>query len=194
MSVVYAMATWASPAVAHEFFGDSPFRLAGLSNVAQEFQLGSSDSLKCEKLEVEYSPASHSTQLALAIVKYEECKYTHSGTVESVGVGVNGCEYLLKSTSLIETSANNFDEGTLGIECSAVLAFETAHCGIQFPAQSPLSEFRWKNTNTASGLYASELFFRLSHITYKIIGTGCGSSGTNGEYHGTVELGGVIVK
>jgi hypothetical protein len=187
------MTTWASSAAAHEFFGDSPFRLVGVSNTAQEFQLGSSDSLKCKKLEVEYSPASKSTTLALAIAKYVGCEYTHSGTTESVGVGVNGCEYILASGSLKETSANNFDEGQLTLECSSVLAFETAHCDIQFPAQS-LSEYRWKNTDTASGAFASELFFRLSKMTYKIIGTGCGTSAANGEYQGTLEMGGVIVK
>jgi hypothetical protein len=188
------MTTWASSAVAHEFFGDSPFRLTGVSTTAQEFQLGSSDNLKCAKLEVAYSPASKSTQLALAISKYEGCKYTHSGTGEEVGVGVNGCEYVLNGPSLEEISVNLFEEGKFGLECKAVLAFETPHCDIQFPAQSPLSEYGWKNTDTTTGSFASELFFHATNVTYKIIGTGCGSGGTNGDYTGTVDVGGVIVK
>jgi hypothetical protein len=39
-----------------------------------------------------------------------------------------------------------------------------------------------------TGHYESDLHFKLSNLAYKIVGTGCGSSGSNGEYNGAMEV------
>ncbi len=196
MTVLCAPAISATPAVGHEFYGDSPFALEAISNATQTFQLGSTDSLECSKLALTYSPAlGASSKLALVVNSYGsagKCIFNHSSVSEGAMMGTTGCEFVLGSSMLKERFANNFIDGTLGLECT--IGFETTSCGGRILKNSSLSEFGWENINTVLGLYDSELFFDLGGMHYEIVGTGCGSSGTSGEYHGSIQLEGVIVK
>jgi hypothetical protein len=182
-----------SPALGHEFYGDTPFVLTANSETTQTFQLGSSDWIECSKLELTDSPESGpSPKLLLKMEKYTTCIYNHPSVSELVKTSTSGCALTLKSSPLKETfPLVEFAEGTLGLECS--LRFKTTNCEIKIKEHTPLSEFGWENTDTVLGEYASVLFFRLKGMSYEVT-TGCGSNGTNGEYHGSIPLQGVIIK
>jgi hypothetical protein len=188
VSAVLALTLSVAVASADEFHSEAVFTFKVISKREQKFEFGSSGNITCVKLELEPSTTStKASKLTLAIDKYSECKYTHgSETAEEVG---SGCSYVLKSARLKELHPNFFTEGTLALECSKELSFQTPNCTIKIPGgQSALSEFTWLNENTVAGEFESEVEFKLNSITYSIAGTGCGASGSNGKYKGSVEL------
>jgi hypothetical protein len=169
MTVLCASGTSAAPAAAHEFYGDSPFVLEATSSATQTFRLGSSDSLECSKLALTYSPAlGASSKLALAVKSYGragKCIFNHPFVSEEAGMGTSGCAFVLKSSMLKEAFANNFIDGTSGLECT--IGFETTHCGGRIVKNTSLSEFEWENIDTVLGSYESDLFFKLVGCTTK---------------------------
>jgi hypothetical protein len=191
---VLALTLSVAPASAHEFHSEAVFVFKVLSTREQTFTFGSSGHITCTKLELEpTTTATKATKLTLAIDKYEKCTYSH-GTEAAEEVG-SGCSYVLKSALLNESQPHDFIEGTLALECSKELSFKTPNCTIGIPGgQSPLSAYTWVDEDTEVGHYESEVTFNLNSITYTIAGTGCGSSGANGTYKGSVELTKFIVE
>ena len=187
-----AQATWkAFPE--HAFLGDSPFALEATSSTTQTFQLGSSDSVECGKLTLRYSPPSSlATNLALTVKSYGECIFNHPFVSERATLLTSNCEWALKSLGLQEESLADFREGGVNLGCT--LNFTTSKCQVEILQHSPLAEFRWENKDTVSGSYESELSFDLVQMPYKITNTGCTLTGSNGEYHGSIPLQGVIAK
>jgi hypothetical protein len=193
LAALGASAISSATALGHEFFGDSPFALEATSSATQIFQLGSSDSLECGKLALTYSPSSGALpNLALTIKSYEKCIFNHPFVSEKATLSTSGCEWVLKSFPLKEVSTKVFNEGAANLECT--LVFTTTHCQVKILKRTLLSEFQWENLNTVFGSYKSELLFQLTSVGYEITGTGCTSSGSGGEYRGSIPLPGVIIK
>ena len=192
VSLMCAMAFATAPAIAYEFYGNtSTPQVHGYgTSPEQAFQLGASDALTCREIYVEYTPGTgHSPTLPLKITHYGNCKYVHSGTSEPASTTAS-CEYILKSTGLVETPSDHFSGGGIDFECK-IMGFETAHCGVDIIGPSALSEFKWEDIPAT---YESYLFFNVVGITYEIHGTSCGASGTNGKYTGPVPMDHVTVR
>jgi hypothetical protein len=200
VSVVIALTLSAASAGAFEFHNEARFVTIDPTSYTQTFDVGSSNHVACKKLELEPQTATEkTTKLTLAIVKYGECKYTHSGTAEAATVeaGGSGCAYALKSLHLKEVPPSGFTEGELLFECptASEIRFTTSKCVVGIAGgQGPLLEYTWENLDITAGHYMSEADFRLKAIEYVISGTGCGSSGSNGEYVGAVVLSEIIVE
>jgi lysophospholipase L1-like esterase len=185
----------------HAFYGDSSSTLEATSNSTQTFQLGSSDWMECGKLTLKYTPpSSTATSLPLAIKSYGECIFNHPSVSERATLlSTSGCEWILASLGLQEASFVSFREGSVDLTCT--LTFSTSKCQVNVLKHSPLTEFRWENIEiieragiVPGPLYESELSFHLTQMPYEVTGTGCATTGSNGEYHGSIYLQGVAVK
>ncbi|HEV3048379.1 MAG TPA: hypothetical protein VGY13_13585 [Solirubrobacteraceae bacterium] len=182
------MLALAPQALAHEFDGSTASAQTAHS-ASMEFIIGAG-AVKCRNTEVEYTPSvGLFPKLTITIIKLEKCKLNGG----EVGAGPNGCQFELSSSGLIEPNPGFFQDGSLGFKCSSALGLETTHCGITIGSQTPLSLYEWENLPAASPS-EGELTFRLSGIRYTVTGTGCGTSGSNGEYRGAIVLPHVIIR
>jgi hypothetical protein len=184
----------------HEFLGDRTSSETATSNTTQTFQLGPEDWVECAKFEIKYTPEIKlSSKLKVKLANYTTCVYNHPSESLIVQKSSTLCNTVtLKSSALKETFTNEFAEGLASQECN--LQFETTSCIVEIKEPAPqrlLTEFQWRNKDTIVGHYESLLLFRLEGMEYTIKtikGTGCGSSGTNGEYNGSIPLDGEIIK
>jgi hypothetical protein len=192
-----SLAISVAPALGYEFHGDRTTMVTAVSHTTQIFQLGASDWVECTELEAKFTPElTGSPKLKLKLTyPPSTCVYNHPSESQIVSETHENCPVALKSTALKKAFGKEFDEGLLSLECN--LRFKTrAGCEIAIKEHiTPLlSEFEWRDEDTVSGDYESHLLFRLEKMEYTVTGLGCGSSGTNGEYNGSIFLDGVIVE
>ncbi len=189
-----SLAISAGPAFGHEFDGETSSPTT--TKTAQIIQLGS-NWVECDELETTASPASGlSSRLKIKWEKFTGCSYNYGLAGHPVIEIHKKCSVELTSTNLAEVFTNEFDEGRAKPEC--IFQIVTAKCKIVISEPTAfLPEFEWRNTDLTSGHFESLLIFRLEKLSYTITeaeGAGCGSSGTNGEYDGSMPIKGVIVK
>jgi hypothetical protein len=103
------------------------------------------------------------------------------------------CLVVLRSEALGELFTNEFNEGFVSVECELHFKATSGCEAVIKDSTGPLHEFEWRDKDITYGSYESLLIFRLEKLEYTV-GAGCGSSGTNGEYDGSISLDGVIVK
>jgi lysophospholipase L1-like esterase len=188
---VIAHIAWEAYMAEDEFDGDSS-SLEATSTTTQTFQLGSSDWIECGKLTLKHRSPSASTSLALTVKSYGGCIFNHPSVSEKATPTASSlCEWLLKTFGLTEMRANYFSNGGVDFDCT--LSFTTSHCEVKLLPHSFLTEFQWEDVDTTFGSYESELSFDVTHIPYEVTGTGCTTSGSNGEYKGSIPVNGVTV-
>jgi hypothetical protein len=178
-----------------EFESESSSASEAPSTTAQVFRVGSSGWVECLKIKVKASPVfGPQTTLKVKLKSYTSCSYSHGMTSKPITNVPPECPIVLESNVLEEIGVNEFAEGLAKFHCN--LKFITAgpcEIVIDETTTGAVPEFAWTNTNTTTGHYESLLKFRLEKLEYTITGTGCGSSGTNGEYVGSVPVEHVIV-
>jgi hypothetical protein len=189
-----SLAISVTPAFGHEFDSETASVITTKSNTAQIFWFGS-NWVECLTVEMEATPAlGLSSRLKIKLKEYTGCVYNYSLKSHLVTVISPNCVVELANAGLVEVSKNEFDGGLAKPECKFEIKTSACLILINKPTTT-LPEFEWENTNTTSGHLESLLTFRLEKLEYTITGSPeCGSSGTAGEYDGSIPIDDMIVK
>jgi hypothetical protein len=175
-----------------EFASESATVTTTTSSTAQIIRLGTSGWVECPEITMKSSPTlGASTTLKLKIETYTGCVYNHNLKSEPTTPETK-CPIVLESADLEELFANEFAEGLAKFHCTLKI---TGIGGCKIAIEEPttaLPEYAWTNTDTTSGHYKSLLKLRLEKLQYSF-SSGCGSSGTNGEWNGSIPIEHVIV-
>jgi hypothetical protein len=182
-----SLAISVAPALGLEFESEATFSETP-SSTAQVIQLGTSGWVECFKMTMTASPAlGASTKLKAKLEKYTTCSYNHNEKGEPVTV--SNCLIVLESADLVELSEEEFAEGHAKLNCNLKITHIVGVCEIKIEEPTTaLPEYAWTNINATLGHYESLIQFRLEKLKYTITGTGCGSSGINGEYEGSIPI------
>lgn len=176
----------AAPTLGFEFESETSSPSTTTSSTAQVIQLGASGWVECLKMEMTASPTAGAlTKLKVKLEKYTTCSYSHN--MKSEIVTVSNCLAVVESAALVELSEVEFAEGRAKLNCK----IKIEHPGgclitIEEPTTA-LPEYAWEDINSTAGHWESLIKFRLENLKYTI-SSGCGTSGTNGEYLGSVPI------
>jgi hypothetical protein len=191
-----SLAISAVPALGFEFEFDSETSSSSVttSSTALVIQLGTSGSVECSSIKLKASPVLGVSATLKARIEEPSVTCIYNDNAKLVSEQIEKfepkCPIFLESEKLEELSATDFNEGLAELNCT--LKIKTKGCNLTVGPTSPSREYEWGDTDLTLGHYESLLTLELKKVKYTI-SSGCGSSGTSGEFNVSIPIEHVII-